>query len=407
MPEIFISYRRSDSLGFTGHLAEHLRNSFGVEHIFRDYETLDIGVRFKQEIEEAILSSSIMLVIIGSEWTEIDIKSGRRRLDRDEDFVRFEIEYALDHGITIIPVLVDGAQMPVAEILPEKIIKITEFNAHSLSEKHWNADVALLINRLASSTGLDIIDQTKDQSSPPYWLTILQPLLYAVPDFFTLLRRPKQFLRKRSFGRPKDLLAALMFFTSMVVIAEIYVSNAWRPEHYSFWDTIYLGTFLWLLVTLLISVPLWLSWLLLGAREHYQRTLVILLYQMTVVIMLTHIGGSIVVTGVLFHNPHILDNGFESILEDRKESVESNNNEDRAIRLEKVIDTFDSIKMGSLGMIATGLGIAMICPLPLWLIISWGGYRESFKRPRWSSWLAFPVFVVMTSVPVIFLASLG
>jgi len=141
MSEIFISYRRSDSSAYAGRVADSLRNCFGEEYIFRDYETLGIGVQFKQEIQKFILSSSIVLVVIGPDWIGVDPKTGKQRLDSTEDFVRLEVEYALEHGITLIPLLVGGAKMPEPDLLPEKMRKLNEFNAQLLTETHWDADI--------------------------------------------------------------------------------------------------------------------------------------------------------------------------------------------------------------------------------------------------------------------------
>jgi hypothetical protein len=59
-----------------------------------------------------------MLVVIGTHWLSITDDNGRRRLDDSEDFVRREIEAALQSGIRVIPVLVDGATMPPSDQLP-------------------------------------------------------------------------------------------------------------------------------------------------------------------------------------------------------------------------------------------------------------------------------------------------
>jgi len=45
------------------------------------------------------------------------------------DYVRIEIEFALDHNVRIIPLLVDGAHMPSARQIPDKISQICFFQA--------------------------------------------------------------------------------------------------------------------------------------------------------------------------------------------------------------------------------------------------------------------------------------
>ena len=396
MPEIFINYRRNDSSGYTGRITDQLRNCFGAEQIFRDHETLDSGVRFKQEIQDSILSSSIILVIIGREWLAIEKKTGKLRLNLEDDFVRFEIEKALAYGIPIIPVLVGGAQMPSLDILPKEIKKIAELNAHHLTETHWDADIAELIRILASKTGLDDISQSKEHSISAHWSSSLLPVVYVIPDFLSLIRHPKQFLRKRSFGRPKDLLNALVFFTLIVLIAEIYLSITWQSENYSFWGFVFLGIPFWFLITLLISVPLWLSWWFVGARDHYQRIIVILFYQMAVVIIIFFIAGIIVVTGLTFRNPDVMQTGFQIL-----------KNPDELDKYQHVSNIFSEAMVGIPAFITLGLGLGILSILPLWLISAWGGYREALHRTRWASCLAFPIFSIVLISPLVLFAWLG
>jgi hypothetical protein len=44
-------------------------------------------------------------------------------------YVRIEIELALDHNVRIIPLLVDGAQMPGERQMPDKISQICFYQA--------------------------------------------------------------------------------------------------------------------------------------------------------------------------------------------------------------------------------------------------------------------------------------
>jgi hypothetical protein len=46
-----------------------------------------------------------MLALIGSQWLTITNEKGERRLDNREDFVRVEIETALEREIRVIPIL--------------------------------------------------------------------------------------------------------------------------------------------------------------------------------------------------------------------------------------------------------------------------------------------------------------
>ena len=52
-----------------------------------------------------------MLVLIGRNWADFKDAAGRNRLENPEDYVRLEIEAALNRNIPVTPVFVQGAQM--------------------------------------------------------------------------------------------------------------------------------------------------------------------------------------------------------------------------------------------------------------------------------------------------------
>src|SRR5262249_23794654 len=74
--------------------------------------TIPPGVDFRQYISDAVSQCEALIVLIGSRWLEAD-KNGQKRLDNPGDFVRIEIKAALTRGIPVVPVLVDGAAMPL------------------------------------------------------------------------------------------------------------------------------------------------------------------------------------------------------------------------------------------------------------------------------------------------------
>ena len=48
---------------------------------------------------------------------------------------------ALAHGVPVIPVLVQGAGMPLAPSLPEPLKQLASHDAHDLSDERWSYDV--------------------------------------------------------------------------------------------------------------------------------------------------------------------------------------------------------------------------------------------------------------------------
>jgi len=156
MKGIFISYRRQDSQSAAGRLADKLREHMTEVPIFRDIETIEPGVDFVEAIERALESCGILLAIIGPRWATMTDATGRRRLDDPGDYARLEIATALKRSdVRVIPVLVEGAEMPGSETLPEELKPLARRNAIELTDKRWEFDVSTLIDTLRKALGVD------------------------------------------------------------------------------------------------------------------------------------------------------------------------------------------------------------------------------------------------------------
>ena len=145
MPGIFISYRRDDSAGFAGRLADALGESFRPDLIFIDVTAIAPGSDFRKAIEQHVSVCDALLVVIGTSW----IGSGpQARLQDTDDLVRLEVAAALRRNIPVIPVLVDGASMPAARDLPADLEGLAWRNAVELRHARWDADVQMLVDAL-------------------------------------------------------------------------------------------------------------------------------------------------------------------------------------------------------------------------------------------------------------------
>lgn len=121
-PEVFISYRRSDSLFVTERICDHLSHSFAVA---RDIHFIEPGTDYRGEIGIEIGETDAVIVVIGPDWLGTTNDQGQRRLDDQRDFVRLEIESAVANQIPIIPVLVGDTDMPATAELPESIRELS------------------------------------------------------------------------------------------------------------------------------------------------------------------------------------------------------------------------------------------------------------------------------------------
>ena len=130
---IFISYRRRDAKAVAFRIYDTLLHEFGAEAVFIDMSNIRSGYDFRSELDFALKQSTIMLIIIGEHWLELD-SSGVPRINNESDAVRKEVAWALERRAHIIPVLVGSAKMPEPDALPDSLSPISYLNAVAIDE---------------------------------------------------------------------------------------------------------------------------------------------------------------------------------------------------------------------------------------------------------------------------------
>ena len=118
MPKIAISYRRADSEAMTGRIFDRLIAHYGKGAIFRDIDDIPPGIDFRLHINQTLLKTQILLVIVGPQWFGVASDGGADRIREESDPVRVEVETALRRRVPLIPVLIGATKMPSAEQLP-------------------------------------------------------------------------------------------------------------------------------------------------------------------------------------------------------------------------------------------------------------------------------------------------
>lgn len=146
-PRLFISYRRSDSEGSAGRLADALALQFGRRRVFLDSALIEFGADFVRVVSAEIARADIVLALIGPQWLNV-ADAGGRRLDRPDDPVRYELELALRSGKRVLPVLIDGATMPTAGQLPPSLAALATRNAATLRNAAFATDFEVLVDEL-------------------------------------------------------------------------------------------------------------------------------------------------------------------------------------------------------------------------------------------------------------------
>ena len=138
-----------------GRLHDALAEQFGRDRVFMDIHTMPAGVDFADQISMAdrtlgcsARSDRARTMAHGhSSW----------RTPGDSTILQiscaFEIEAALQRDMLVIPILVQGAKMPLASELPSSLSATGRRNALELSDGRWSADVAKLVEALATLPG--------------------------------------------------------------------------------------------------------------------------------------------------------------------------------------------------------------------------------------------------------------
>lgn len=155
MSGIFISYRKEDAQAWAIALRDHLAREFGERQIFLDLDSIDAG-SWRSQIEQALDRCRIVLVLIGQRWANAADAAGVSRLSQPDDVHRVEIVTALKRpGVTVIPLLVDGARLPAASDLPDDLRGLLEQQAREIGSAHGRrvADLQRLTDTIGAVTG--------------------------------------------------------------------------------------------------------------------------------------------------------------------------------------------------------------------------------------------------------------
>jgi len=148
MPKrVFISYRRVDTAPEAGRLYDRFGLLLGKKNVFLDVGAIDAGEDFEEKIRAEINKADAILVLIGKRWMVPASSEDKPRLWNDHDHVRHEVRTGLQGKALVLPVLVDGAPMPDAALLPEDIADITKRNAPPLRSNTFDSDADVIARK--------------------------------------------------------------------------------------------------------------------------------------------------------------------------------------------------------------------------------------------------------------------
>jgi pterin-4a-carbinolamine dehydratase len=149
-PFVFISYRRQDSAAAARWMYSSLQRTFGTDSVFMDTESIRMSDEWSDRIEEALKRATLLIAVIGPQWLRIADEFGRRRIDREDDWVRNEIARGLDSRVRLMPVLLSRTPLPEREALPPPLQRLVQRQAFELRDDRWEQDLNALIAGLES-----------------------------------------------------------------------------------------------------------------------------------------------------------------------------------------------------------------------------------------------------------------
>jgi hypothetical protein len=150
---IFISYRREDTASAAGRVYDRLCRFLPPSDVFIDVNTIRGGEKFEEAVVATLEKSDALLAFIGRKWLDPS-EGGKPRICEPDDYVRAELRLALSSpGKLVLPVLVDGAQMPKGEMLPADVRSITVRNAVSLRHERFDDDTENILAAIFGDLG--------------------------------------------------------------------------------------------------------------------------------------------------------------------------------------------------------------------------------------------------------------
>jgi hypothetical protein len=137
--DVFISYRRDGSADFARILDEHLEKA--LYNVFFDVEDLSSG-KFDRKLLYFIENCLDFLLVLP--------KNGLDRCKDPNDWLRIEIECAIENKKNVIPIMLKGFQWPDPAELPESLRELQNYNALQPSQEYFEASIFKLTRMMLS-----------------------------------------------------------------------------------------------------------------------------------------------------------------------------------------------------------------------------------------------------------------
>jgi len=145
---VFLSYRREDARWAAQRIDDHLVQSFGRERVFRDEQMIPMGEDFREHLDTAVGRCKAMFVVIDANWLDPNADFGKRRIDNEDDWVRIEIESALQRHLPVVPLLLDDTPILEVDVLPDSLQGLAYMQARHVRADDFAVDMERIIEEL-------------------------------------------------------------------------------------------------------------------------------------------------------------------------------------------------------------------------------------------------------------------
>ena len=175
MAGIFLNYRSVDDAYAAAAISTSLVEHFGRECVFRDCDSMIPGTVYPAEIRSALERCVLLISVIGPRWLNADDGAGHRRIDNHRDWVRMELRRAFERGIPVVPVLLDGADLPSPGELPGDIRNLALSQSWMIRHRSLDSDVRQLAERITRTVAPVRGNETRPDTNSATWTQYNQP----------------------------------------------------------------------------------------------------------------------------------------------------------------------------------------------------------------------------------------
>jgi hypothetical protein len=259
-----------------------------------------------------------------------------------------------------------------------------------LSESRWAYDTERLIEQLAQTADLE--PAPANGKVPPdsgLRLSGVMRIAARLPgDFLSLLSNPVRFLIERGLAERGALFRSCLFVFTSQLIAGLLVLQEW-PTQSPTAQFLLTSVILVFLAALILSLPLYGAWRLLGAPREYQRVVVILFYQASFVGLGISLSILLTLIGLNLASPATV------VALTRSPTL------DGLLTLSKALE---SMPPSAAPVVAAVASFLVLVGLLVWLLVTWRAYQVVLHQTTRRSWAALVLFALACLSPIGLLA---